>query len=87
MEIHGYQYLFLYRFCKSNKTNTKHYEILKAGLNHLNFNAFLLFEKEIQETINYETESGIEFNDDNFETCTVIKRIDLDAQPRNFFFY
>ena len=72
-------------YIESNKTNTKHYEILKAGLKHLNFNAFLLFEKEIQETINYETESGIEFNDDNFETCTVIKRIDLDAQPRNFF--
>ena len=64
--------------------NSDSYNIVSDALENLNYNAFLLFEKEVNDSQNYELISNMEMIDNEFSTCTVVQRIDMNAPSRKF---
>ena len=65
--------------------NSDLYLIIKNALECLNYNAFSQFEKEVEECKNYELSTSMEMNDNEFITCKVVQRIDMNAPSRKFF--
>ena len=67
----------------SNHKQSVDYQIMKDAITYLNFNSYLLFEKELKNSSNYVSRFVPSTNDDS-NMCIEIKRTDMDASGRIF---
>ena len=64
--------------------NTDTYQLLLDGLTHLNFNSYLLYEKEVKQSINYHIQKSTDINNDNNDICITVKRTEFNTEGRKF---
>ena len=68
---------------ESNKKQSVNYQIMKDALNDLNFNSYILFEKELKNSRNYVSQF-VPSSDNASNMCIEVKRTDMDTPGRIF---
>ena len=70
---------------KQKHKNTYNYQIQIDGVTQLNFDSFILFEKEVHQSINYNTQKTMDNNNGINDMCIFIKRINFNTEGKKCF--